>query len=110
MNLVSATDAAKFDAEGATGLKSIGFTDSTNTGEVVGIAAGVNVSVVDTSAASATKEAKFTLKDATGSSDVVNLTVNGANTAAVKVIIADVETINVTGTGVAALSAWTRPL
>jgi len=98
VNLVSATDAAKFDADGATGLKTIGFTDSTNTGEVINLAAGVNLSIVDTDAASATKSATFTLKTDT-TSDVANITFNGAN--AGTFTLTGIETVNVTSTGVA---------
>lgn len=91
-----------FSLANVTGVTTVGFKDSVALGEVTGLAAGVNVAVIDTDATSDTLGATFSLKDATGTSDVVSLTVNGVASAGRPVItIADVETINLNSTGVA---------
>lgn len=102
---LTATAAKFFDVEKATGIKAIGFVDNAAIGVAQGIAAGVNLSVKDTSADTDSFGATFKLKDATGTSDLVNLTVDGLNDKAADgaplVTINGVETVNLKASGTA---------
>ena len=98
VNLTNTTLAAAFDFDGVTGLKSVGFTESTVAGSAINLAAGVNFSVTDTTPLTATVGATFALKTDT-TADVANLTVNGVNGGAT-VDLSNFETINLTASGV----------
>ena len=102
VNATATAAAVGLDMDKATGYKTVGVVDGVAGAAVsfTNLAAGTALNVTDTSPTAAPwiASATFALKDASGLSDVANLTVNGIGNAT-GVVVTGYETVNLTVTG-----------
>ena len=96
----TSTAASVIDMDKAVGYKTVGVVDGTAAVSYTNLAAGTKLAVTDTTPTNGTVVANstFALKDATGTSDVADLTVNGVAGAAT-ITLTGYETVNLTASG-----------